>query len=112
MMTYTEILDTATTRKTITHNGRRMTFSEPVTIRVKQLDKDTFVIEHPLNLTTYGRSVDEVVIGFVEEMFWLYDTYCQESDENLTAGAQKLRDDLNQLIESVEETNTRFKSCA
>lgn len=105
------MMDTTVTRETISRNGRRMTFSEPVTIRVRKMDRETFVIEHPLNLTTYGRSVDEVVVGFVEEMFWMYDTYCQESDENLTAGAQKLRDDLNRLIEKVEETNTRSKSC-
>lgn len=68
-----------------------------------KIENDYYVIEYgPLNLFVYGKTREEAIEGFREEIAMLWHAYAMENDDNLTRDAIELKQKILKLIEGVQ----------
>jgi len=100
---YELIYDTRPYRTdTITWGSEKYMFKHEIACSVK-IEEDYYIIEYePLGVSVYGKTREEAIEEFKEEVSMLWHAYALESDDKLTKGAQRLKQKIIELVEGVQ----------
>ena len=75
-------------------NGKQYIVDEPLVIFVEQVADSWRTVSAPFGIIEYADTIEHLVHNIEVELGFLWDNYVGRPDEELTYGAQVLRDQL------------------
>lgn len=78
--------------------GDKIVFSRPILFVVEHDDNGFYAQNKELNVYAYGRNTLSLLEAIHDEILWQWKLYANELDEGMTLDAQKLKQNLRELV--------------
>lgn len=86
---------------TVDYNGCRFKFKNPYKFILKQ-DEDYYIVDDDfLDVHVCENDKDKIIKSLNQHLVFIYQEYVEEIDDNLTKGAQSLKNKFKELIEEI-----------
>lgn len=78
--------------------GHFFQFNKPLKCQIEIVEDIVFIYNKLLDIRVWGNSKNEAIEAFNFTFYSLYKNFAQEDDKNLTLGAKKVKEKLNNLV--------------